>query len=101
MKTLKKYILAFILAVPAVSSCLDLSEEWYSEVTPDTFFNNQQSINSIFCRPFTHAFWYEGIDRWYLQEYTADQIVQPQRSMPSYQKPWVNGLQKILLMLSW
>ena len=77
-------ILALILAAPMAFSCFDLSEEWYSEVTPDTFFDNPESINSIFLRPFTHTFWYEGIDRWYLQEYTADQIVQPQRGSDWY-----------------
>ena len=84
MKVIAKHILALALVASAVTSCFDLSEEWYSEVTPDTFFNNQESINSVFVRPFTHAFWYEGIDRWYLQEYTADQIVQPQRGSDWY-----------------
>ena len=84
MKNIVKNILALVLVAPMLSSCFDLSEEWYSEVTPDTFLNNQESINSIFCRPFTHGFWYEGIDRWYLQEYTADQIVQPQRGSDWY-----------------
>jgi len=84
MKTIKHIVLTLALTAPMLSSCLDLSEEWYSEVTPDTFLNNQESINSLFCRPFTHAFWYEGIDRWYLQEYTADQIVQPQRGSDWY-----------------
>ena len=84
MKTMMKHILALVLVAPMISSCFDLSEEWYSEVTPDTFFDNPESINSIFCRPFTHAFWYEGKDRWYLQEYTADQMVQPQRGSDWY-----------------
>ena len=84
MKRFLNNILALVLVAPMMTSCFDLSEEWYSEVTPDTFMNSQASINSIFCRPFTHAFWYEGIDRWYLQEYTADQIVQPQRGSDWY-----------------
>ena len=84
MNNIVKNILILVMSACAVTSCFDLSEEWYSEVTPDTFFNNQENINSVFVRPFTHAFWYEGIDRWYLQEYTADQIVQPQRGSDWY-----------------
>jgi hypothetical protein len=89
---MKKYIgkLAKVLLVsalcPLMQSCFSLDEEWYSEVTPDTFFKTKENIYSIANRPFTHGFWYEGIDRWYLQEYTADQMIQPQRG-----NDWFDG----------
>lgn len=89
---MKKYIskLAKVLLVsalcPLMQSCFNLDEEWYSEVTPDTFFKTKENIYSIANRPFTHGFWYEGIDRWYLQEYTADQMIQPQRG-----NDWFDG----------
>ena len=68
----------------AVGGCFNLDEEWYSEVTPDTFFQSKEDVYSVFYRPFTHAFWYEGLDRWYLQEYVADQFIQPQRGNDWY-----------------
>ena len=83
MKSIRKLILA-LAVVPLLSSCFDLDEEWYSEVTPDTFFTTKESIYGVFNRPFTHGYWYEGIDRWYLQEYTADQIIQPKRGSDWY-----------------
>ena len=63
---MKKYIskLAKVLLVsalcPLMQSCFNLDEEWYSEVTPDTFFKTKENIYSIANRPFTHGFWYEG-----------------------------------------
>ena len=77
-------IAALALTVPIVTGCFDLSEKWYSEVTPDTFFTTKESVSEVLNRPFTHAFWYEKTDRWYLQEYTADQLCQPQRGSDWY-----------------
>ncbi|MBR6458476.1 MAG: RagB/SusD family nutrient uptake outer membrane protein [Bacteroidales bacterium] len=77
-------LIALTLSLAAASACFNLDEEWYSEVTPDTYFQSKEDIYSVLYRPFTHAFWYEGIDRWYLQEYTADQMVQPQRGNDWY-----------------
>ena len=78
------HIIALAVALLTVGGCFNLDEEWYSEVTPDTFFQSKEDVYSVFYRPFTHAFWYEGLDRWYLQEYTADQIIQPQRGNDWY-----------------
>lgn len=86
MKTFKKlfFITALSAAFLTVSGCFDLSEKWYYEVTPDTFFTTKENVYQVLYRPFTHAMWYEGLDRWYLQEYTADQISQPQRGNDWY-----------------
>ena len=87
MKTSKNILKALVLTVfglSAFTSCFDLSEEWYSEVTPDTFFKTKENIYSVYIRPFSHGMWYEGIDRWYLQEYTADQMIQPKRGSDWY-----------------
>lgn len=78
-----KVLLAAVV-LSFTQSCFNLDEEWYSEVTPDTFFKTKENIYSVANRPFTHGFWYEGIDRWYLQEYTADQMIQPKRGNDWY-----------------
>lgn len=82
MNTIKSIIVksvAMLAMATMFAGCGNLDEKWYSEVTPDTFFSTKDDVLSILYRPFTHTFWYEGIDRWYLQEYTADQICQPKR----------------------
>lgn len=52
--------------------CTNLDEEWYSEVTPSTFYTSKENIYSSLYRPFTHARWFVEHDRWRLQEYTTD-----------------------------
>lgn len=86
MKRIKNILTILLLSatLPALHGCFNLDEEWYSEVTPDTFFKTKQDIYSVLYRPFTHGYWYEGIDRWYLQEYTADQFIQPKRGNDWY-----------------
>lgn len=78
---LRKSLLA--AAVALFIGCA-LDEEWYSEVTPGTFFKNKSDVLKALYRPFTHAYWYESKDRWYLQEYTADQYTQPKRGSDWY-----------------
>lgn len=53
-------------------SCTNLDEEWYSEVTPSTFYTSKENVYSALYRPFTHARWFVEHDRWRLQEYTTD-----------------------------
>ena len=87
---MKKYlgklvkVLLITALCPVMQSCFNLDEEWYSEVTPDTFFTTKENIYSVANRPFTHSCWYEGLDRWFIQEYTADQMIQPQRGNDWY-----------------
>ena len=80
-----KHIIAVTVGAAALCapSC-DLDEEFYSEVTPDTFFTSPESTYAVLCRPFTHWKWYIGADRWYLQELTTDEMVCPKRGSDWY-----------------
>lgn len=72
MKT--KYIKYLCLGLLVSFMGCSLDEEWYSSVTPDNFFQSQQSVLQRLDRPFTHLRWFigDGSDRWQLQEYTGD-----------------------------
>ncbi|WP_223857645.1 RagB/SusD family nutrient uptake outer membrane protein [Sphingobacterium micropteri] len=69
-----------------MQSCLKLDQEFYSEVTPSTFFKNKSDVYAALYRPFTHARWYVGEDRWRLQEYTADNF-----AITTKGRHWYNG----------
>jgi hypothetical protein len=43
-------------------------------------------VKAVLFRPFTHASWYMGNDRWNLQEYTADQF-----AITTKGRHWYNG----------
>ena len=87
-KNMKKYII-FICAgfgLLTSNSCTKLDQEFYSSVTPETFFKNEKDIRAALFRPFTHAKWYMGEDRWRLQEYTADNF-----AITTKGRHWYNG----------
>jgi hypothetical protein len=69
-----------------LTSCTDLSQEFYDKVTPNTFFKSEKDVKAVLFRPFTHASWYMGSDRWNLQEYTADQF-----AITTKGRHWYNG----------
>ncbi len=61
---MKKYISIATLSVALLlSGCTKLDQEFYSSVTPDTFFKSEKDIKAALFRPFTHAKWYMGEDR--------------------------------------
>lgn len=65
-------------------SC-SLDERWYSEVTPESYFNSKESVIGALGRPFTHWIWYTQQARaFYLQEYTADIFCLPTRGSDWY-----------------
>lgn len=71
-----KYIMLFslsllLLVLPGCS----LEEKWYSEITPDTYYTSKESVLAVLARPYTHASWYMFDDRFFLQEFSADQII--------------------------
>lgn len=69
-----------------MSSC-SLDEKYYSEITPDTYFQSKESVVGALGRPFTHWTWYTQDARsFYLQEYTADIF-----SLPTRGSDWYNG----------
>ncbi len=84
---MKKYIVLFALAgTMCLQNCTKLDQEFYNSVTPETFFKSEKDINAALFRPFTHAKWYMGEDRWRLQEFTADNF-----AISTKGRHWYNG----------
>jgi hypothetical protein len=81
---MKKILL--ITAILFLGACTNLDQEFYDRVTPETFFKSEKDIKAALYRPFTHARWYLGADRWKLQEYTADQF-----AITTKGRHWYNG----------
>ncbi len=69
-----------------LTGCTKLDQQFYDRVTPETFFKSEKDIKAVLYRPFTHARWYLGEDRWNLQEYTADQF-----AITTKGRHWYNG----------
>jgi hypothetical protein len=82
----KILIISYILLICLISSCTKLDQDFYSQVTPEVFFKSQKDIKAAVYRPFTHARWYLGSDRWNLQEYTADNF-----AISTKGRHWYNG----------
>lgn len=80
---MKKYIMTLILTITVGlgTRCTDLSEVWYSEVTPETFFTSKQNIYAVLVRSFTHWRWFQTADRFQLQEYTTDEMCITQKGI--------------------
>ncbi len=72
---LKTLLFSCILAGSTLTSCTDLDEVWYTEVTPSTFYTSKENVYQALYRPFTHCKWFIGEDRWRLQEFTSDAMV--------------------------
>lgn len=86
MKT-RKYIAVLSISFGLLlQGCTKLNQEFYSSVTPETFFKSEKDIMAALYRPFTHAKWYMGEDRWRLQEYTADNF-----AITTKGRHWYNG----------
>ncbi|QNL52001.1 RagB/SusD family nutrient uptake outer membrane protein [Olivibacter sp. SDN3] len=84
---MKRYsIIILTAALTAMASCTKLEQEFYSQVTPDNFFQSEKDVLAALNRPFTHARWYLGEDRWNLQEYTADNF-----AITTKGRHWYNG----------
>jgi len=69
-----KYFKLFLIGILIPFTGCSLDEEYYSSVTPEKFFQSQQSVLQRLNRPFTHARWYIAgtTDIWHMQEFTAD-----------------------------
>jgi hypothetical protein len=72
-----------ILLSLTLSGC-NLDEKFYSEVTPSTFITTSDNAYAVLARPFTHWQWYVTKDRWYLQELTTDEMINPKRGSDWY-----------------
>ncbi|PST84536.1 RagB/SusD family nutrient uptake outer membrane protein [Pedobacter yulinensis] len=84
MKKLIYLLAAFLFIVQG--GCTKLDQEFYSQVTPETFFQSEKDILAALNRPFTHARWYMGADRWKLQECAADAF-----AITTKGRHWYNG----------
>ncbi|WP_129714356.1 RagB/SusD family nutrient uptake outer membrane protein [Pedobacter sp. SYP-B3415] len=84
MKKIIYLLAAFLLIVQG--GCTKLDQEFYSQVTPETFFQSKKDVLAALNRPFTHARWYMGSDRWKLQEVTADAF-----AITTKGRHWYNG----------
>ncbi|RPD42082.1 RagB/SusD family nutrient uptake outer membrane protein [Chitinophaga barathri] len=74
------------LTIVFLAGCTRLDQTFYDRVTPETFFKSEKDIKAALYRPFTHARWYLGADRWKLQEYTADHF-----AITTKGRHWYNG----------
>lgn len=81
-----KYLIPIVCIIQIMTGCTDLDEEWYSEVTPSTFYTSKENIYSALYRPFTHARWYVEHDRWRLQEFSTDEF-----AITTKGPHWYNG----------
>ena len=78
MKRKFLHILAIAALCAGAASCTDLSEELYSSVTTENYYNTKDDVKRMVYRPFEHAFW-SIQSHFLLQELTADQLITPQR----------------------
>lgn len=70
-----KNIACCLLLGSTLTGCTNLDEIWYDKVTPETFYKSKEDVLAALYRPFTHARWYVGSDRWFLQETVSDHFV--------------------------
>ncbi|QNK64947.1 RagB/SusD family nutrient uptake outer membrane protein [Pedobacter sp. PAMC26386] len=75
-----------ILLLCFAGACKKIDQKFYDKVTPETFFKSEKDVKAVLYRPFTHARWYLGADRWKLQEYTADNF-----AITTKGRHWYNG----------
>ena len=52
-----------VLFLVISGGCTKLDQQFYDKVTPETFFKSKKDIMAALYRPFTHARWYLGDDR--------------------------------------
>jgi len=96
-KTTNFLYLILGVSILTSTSCTDLDEKWYSEVTPETYFTSKESINSVLVRSFTHWRWYQTLDRYRLQELTTDEMATTQKG-PHFES---GGIYKRLHYHTW
>lgn len=79
-----KYLAPALIAAASLTGC-NLDEEYYSEVTPDTFYTSQETVYSMLRNPFRHwHYLYNQRVYWFLQEVTTDEMVCPARASDFY-----------------
>ncbi|GGG74621.1 hypothetical protein GCM10007415_02680 [Parapedobacter pyrenivorans] len=86
MKNIKIQATLLVFALVCATGCTKLEQDWHDKVVPETFFKSKKDVEAALFRPFTHARWYMGEDRWALQEYPADQF-----AISTKGRHWYNG----------
>ncbi len=77
MKALS-YIAAALIGAATLTSCTDLDETVYDQVSSDNYYNTKNDVIRAVFRPFEHGFW-SIQSRHVLNELTADQLITPSR----------------------
>jgi hypothetical protein len=76
---LTKAVLIALFVISIASSCTNLDEELYSEVTPANFFKTPEEFVSALGAAYTQFADYASNDPWSLHEIMTDEIVVPTR----------------------
>ena len=77
MKTIK-YIAGMLVAAACLTSCTDLDETLYDQVSSSNYYNTKMDVVRATFRPFEHAYW-SIQSRQVLNELSADQLITPTR----------------------
>ncbi|MDE6842957.1 MAG: RagB/SusD family nutrient uptake outer membrane protein, partial [Muribaculaceae bacterium] len=75
---LLSYITALTLGVLSLTSCTDLDETVYDQVSSGNYYNTRNDVIRAVLRPFEHGFW-SIQSRHVLNELSADQLITPSR----------------------
>lgn len=70
---MKKHILYIITALLSLSSCTNLDENLYDQLSSDNYYNTKMDVVRSVFRPFEHAYW-SVMSRQQLEEMTADLV---------------------------
>ncbi|MCC8187085.1 MAG: RagB/SusD family nutrient uptake outer membrane protein [Bacteroides sp.] len=78
-----KHIIALIVLTFSLHSCFDLDEKVFSDLAPDIYYQNEESVQAVVARIYHSGFYAYQEWFWYLQEFSADQVAW---------RSWNNGL---------
>lgn len=63
-----------MLAIFVLGSCTDIDEKYYSETTPENYFNSKEAVLGRLARPYSHLQWTYTSWIFLLQETTTDEM---------------------------
>lgn len=70
-----KINISIVLLALSLSACVDLTEKMYDRIDAESFYQNEQSIKSALASIYNTAAYGYLENFWYLNEFSADQIV--------------------------
>ena len=84
----KIFFCGALIAFTLMSSCTDLDEKVYHDITTENFYKSKAEVVSAVLRPYTHSgavFTCQSNDNiWRLNELSADQLAWPQKGIHGY-----------------